>query len=277
MAFDQDVIDEITTIAEANDIEVAALLAVAEVESGGSAFTDIGGKKMPLILYEYHVFYRWDGLTSAERAEAVKQGLASKSWGAIPYPNTQTARYKLLERAAGINEQAAYAACSWGVGQVLGENGEWLGYGTPKAMAERTMQGVTGQVEVMLAFITKRGLRDELNARDWPAFARIYNGPANVADYAPKMARAYKKFAGGAAAPAETNPVELRVGARGEPVARLQRLLRGLGYSLMVDGDFGPATKRQVSLFQADHGLPATGVATAQTIGRLEVLSADPH
>lgn len=54
-------------------------------------------------------------------------------------------------------------------------------------------------------------------------------------------------------------------------MARSQRLPRGLGYSLMVDGDFGPATKRQVSLFQADHGLPATRVATAQTIGRPEV------
>lgn len=60
MAFDQDVIDEITAIAEAKGIEVAALLAVAEVESSGSAFTEIGGKKMPLILYEYHVFYRWN-------------------------------------------------------------------------------------------------------------------------------------------------------------------------------------------------------------------------
>jgi hypothetical protein len=64
----------------------------------------------------------------------------------------------------------------WGVGQVLGENGAWLDFGTPRAMAERTMDGVTAQVEVMLAFFQKRGLRDESNARDWTGFARIYNG-----------------------------------------------------------------------------------------------------
>ena len=276
MAFDDNVTKAIGQFAEANGIEKAALLAIAEVESGGVAFSNVDGKMLPLILYEYHVFYRWPGLTSAARGEAVKKGLATPHSGVIPYPGSQKARYTLLERAATINEDAAYAACSWGVGQVLGENAEWLGYGKPKALAERAMDSVEGQVEVMLAFIRKRGLIDALNAHDWNGFARVYNGAGNVADYAPKMEKAYKKFAGGAPLPVEVNPVELRTGMRGESVARLQRLLRGLGYSLVVDADFGPATKRQVTLFQADQGLAATGIATSATIARLEAHSGKP-
>lgn len=271
MAFSQAVLDALETISANHGIEAAALKAVVEVESGGRAFTKIDGQEMPLILYEYHVFYRYGALTHEQRKEAVRRGLAAPSWGDLPYAKSQTARYNQLKRAAGINEQAAYAACSWGVGQVLGENAEWLGYGTPKAMAERTMQGIEGQVEVMLTFVRKRGISDELNARDWRGFARAYNGKGQVDYYSKRMAAAYRRHAG--TAPLDDGPVTLRIGSNGSNVAHLQQALRGLGYFLSVDGDFGPATKRMVAQFQADQGLKADGVAGPGTLGRIEALT----
>jgi len=85
MAFSKEVVDAVTAAAQAEGLEPAALLAVVEVESNGQAFTTIDGRPMPLILYEYHVFYRWDGLNAAERKEAVNRKLAAPRWGDLPY------------------------------------------------------------------------------------------------------------------------------------------------------------------------------------------------
>ncbi|MFQ1702483.1 N-acetylmuramidase domain-containing protein [Loktanella agnita] len=272
MAFSPAVLDEIERVALDQQIEPAALKAVVEVESAGRAFTKIDGRDMPLILYEYHVFYRYSDLTDPQRREAVRRKLASPRWGDLPYAKSQAARYNQLTRAAAINEQAAYAACSWGVGQVLGENAVWLGFGTPKALAEKTMEGVAGQLAVMLAFINKAGIMDKLKARDWRGFARRYNGPGQVDYYANRMATAYRRHAGSDWQPPEISPVSLRVGARGPDVADLQRKLRSLGFHLHVDGDFGPATQRMVRQFQAENGLVADGIAGPQTMARIEAL-----
>ncbi len=274
MARLSEVMDKVEAVARAEGIEPAALKTVVEVESGGNAFATVDGKDMPLILYEYHVFYRYPGLTAAERAEAVRRKLAAPKWGDLPYARSQQARYNQLKRAAEINEQAAHAACSWGVGQVLGENADWLGYGTPKALAERAMAGIEGQIEVMLSFIRKRGLLDELAARDWRGFARAYNGPGQVDHYAKLMKRAYRKHSGqDAPAPGDLDPVSIRLGMKGEHVAELQRRLRGQGYHLIVDGDFGPGTRRAVEEFQSAQGLVADGIAGPRTLARLEVLA----
>jgi len=272
MAFSADVLKEIEAVATAKNIEPAALKAVIEVESGGRATSKVDGREMPLILYEYHVFYRYKGLSDAQRSKAVSKRLAARRWGDIPYVKSQSGRYNQLKRATTINEQAAYAACSWGVGQVLGENAEWLGYGTPKKLAETCMKGVGGQVEVMLAFVRKAGLMDELHARDWRGFARRYNGPGQVDHYARLMKAAYKRHAGDNWQPSVTPDGVLRIGARGDAVADLQRRLRGQGYHMIVDGDFGPATLKMVKQFQSDHDLVADGIAGPATLGVLEAL-----
>ena len=268
MAFDADVIQAIRKVAEEEGIEPAALLTVAEVESGGKAYTIVDGQKRPLILYEYHVFYR--NLPEYLRKRALAANLARRRWGELPYKRTQRARYGQLSRARELHEQAAYAACSWGVGQVLGENAEWLGYASPKALAEEASSGVDGQVRVMLRFIEKAGLMDELSRRDWRGFARRYNGPGQVSRYARMMARAYVTHGGSAGT---TPGTLLRIGTTGPEVADLQRALRGLGYHLVVDGDFGPATRRMVMAFQRDQGLVVDGIAGARTLGRIRALA----
>ncbi|MFK7838387.1 MAG: N-acetylmuramidase domain-containing protein [Sulfitobacter sp.] len=275
MAFSKEVFDAIEALAQTEGLEANALKAVVEVESGGRAFATIDGKPMPLILYEYHVFYRWPGLSDAERKEAVQRKLAAKKWGDLPYVKSHSGRYNQLKRAATINEQAAYAACSWGVGQVLGENAEWLGFGTPKALAERAMDGIDGQLAVMLQFIKKRGLIDELSNHDWRGFARAYNGAGQVDYYATRMAAAYRKHAGQHSNP--TDDVSLRLGMRGDDVADLQRHLRGLGYHLVIDADFGPATLRMVKQFQLENDLTPDGVAGPATFARIEVLRGVDH
>ncbi len=269
MAFDSDVIKEIRKVAKDKKIEPEALITVAEVESGGKAYTMVDGKKLPLILYEYHVFYRT--LPVAKRAEAVRRNLARRSWGSLPYKKSQSARYAQLEKAKEIDKQAAYAACSWGIGQVLGENADWLGYRNPQALAEEAMKSVAGQVRVMVRFIEKRGIMDELQRHDWAGFARRYNGPGQVAKYSAMMARAYAKHGGKGAV--DDDDTVLRIGARGDAVASLQRSLRALGYHLIIDGDYGPATQKMVADFQRDVGLTPDGIVGPATWGRIEAMT----
>lgn len=63
----------------------------------------------------------------------------------------------------------------------------------------------------------------------------------------------------------EASPV-LQAGSLGPVVAMLQGVLRtGFGYTGAIDGIFGPATEAVVRQYQADSGLPVTGVMDEQT------------
>lgn len=57
----------------------------------------------------------------------------------------------------------------------------------------------------------------------------------------------------------------LRRGSKGDLVVWAQQHLRGAGWSLAVDGDFGPATQRALREFQERKELPVTGVLDEAT------------
>ncbi|MEG6585858.1 C40 family peptidase [Dendrosporobacter sp. 1207_IL3150] len=54
-------------------------------------------------------------------------------------------------------------------------------------------------------------------------------------------------------------------GDEGQDVASIQARLNTLGYDVVADGDFGPATTRAVKAFQKERGLEADGVIGEQT------------
>lgn len=253
--------------------EPAALLAVMEVESAGKVFAKVDGRNEPLIRFEGHYFDK--RLSAADRAVARKAGLSSPNVGGVPNPASQAARWKLLNRAAAINAQAAFESCSWGLGQVMGSHWSWLGYSSVTAMVNTARSGVSGQIDLMVRYIEKAGLADELRRRDWAGFARGYNGPLYKRfKYDTKIAAAYKHYAGSSAAtPAKLSPAAgmLRMGSRGKAVEDLQTLLRRAGHAVAVDGDFGPATKRAVEAFQASAGLDPDGIAGPATLSALDI------
>ncbi|MGN6108315.1 MAG: peptidoglycan-binding domain-containing protein [Kofleriaceae bacterium] len=61
----------------------------------------------------------------------------------------------------------------------------------------------------------------------------------------------------------------LRQGDRGEHVLTLQRALRALGYSIAIDGDFGPRTAAAARSFQASRELEADGIVGPLTWGAI--------
>ncbi|MGB3642114.1 MAG: peptidoglycan-binding protein [Rivularia sp. (in: cyanobacteria)] len=61
----------------------------------------------------------------------------------------------------------------------------------------------------------------------------------------------------------------LRRGDTGEDVKKMQRQLKNKGYTLSVDGDFGPTTEAKVKQFQKDKRLVSDGICGSKTYGAL--------
>lgn len=271
MAFSSEMVEEIGATAGAFGIETAALLAAVEVESSGSFYAEVDGQVLPPIRWEAHYFHRL--LPPELRSAAVAEGLAAPYGGVVRNPRSQRRRYRLLERAKALHESAALGACAWGVGRVLGVNWEWLGYPSVQALAADAMSGLGGQVRIMVRFLDRSDLLGSLRRKDWEAFARGYNGPGyRRLRYDQSLQAAYRRYAGHFATEPDMSEL-LRMGSRGAEVARIQRLLRQLGYTLMLDGDFGPGTTAAVRRFQADHDLPVDGILGPKTEAALEALN----
>jgi putative chitinase len=62
----------------------------------------------------------------------------------------------------------------------------------------------------------------------------------------------------------------LRRGSRGEAVGKLQEMIRKLGFDLVIDQDFGPATELAVTRFQRDNNLDADGIVGPMTWDALQ-------
>ena len=241
------------------DVPAGNLAAMVEVESNGKIFADVGGVQRPLILFEPHVFYR--RLKGDERDRAVKAGLAYPSQGSKPYPKAQEARWTQIEQGALINTDEAYQSASYGVGQVMGYHWKALGYDSLQAFLDTMFSGVGGQIDAMLRYCRVNHLLDDLREGRWLSLARGYNGKKYATSYAKKLETAAAKFGGAAAGRDGT----LRLGATGARVRELQALLNRAGHKVEVDGDFGPATKQALKVFQLQHDLVADGVYGPKT------------
>lgn len=266
---DHNVVLACQNVAVTLDVEWEALAAVVEVESNGRIYATVNGEREPLILPEYHIFDRQ--LSGNKRSKARSMKLSHPTWGKLSYPRSQKARWALLDRWKKIDSSAAYMSCSWGVGQVMGFHWKSLGYKSVSAMIARARSGAQGQLELMARYIKVNHLADELRRLDWSGFARGYNGPGYRKNkYHTKMAAAYRRYKSGLESVATSSyQGMLRMGASGARVRELQRLLVRTGQPLLVDSDFGPATKLALLDFQTSVGINADGIAGPQTMREL--------
>lgn len=273
--FTDDVVREIEQAAVDLRLEPALLLAVAEVESAGKAYSVVKGKREPLIRFEGHYFDR--RLDEEKRTLARQKGLASPTAGAIANPRSQAARWRMVEAAAAIDAKATFESVSWGLGQVMGSHWAWLGYANVDALVADARSGVAGQARLMMKYIDKAGLTEALRKRDWTVFARGYNGPGYKQNaYDTKIAAAYRRYADGNDGGEDTSdatdgPGLLRQGSRGAAVAKLQQDLAALGYPVVADSVFGPLTKIALLAFQEDHDIDTDGIAGPRTLAALRL------
>lgn len=283
---DKEVQDAVRAAAAKIKVPFCNLMAVIEIESGGVAYATVkvpmqGTKKMPVIRWEGHYFYR--RLTGSKLQKAIAQGLAAPTAGAIKNPASQQERWdKLLVPAMMIDANAALESTSAGVGQVMGANWKDLGFASVKAMADRVMSGIDGQIDVMVRFIKANNLVDELQRGDFLGFARAYNGPAQKG-YDKKMEALALKYAKTDESVKtdeqivlENDNTVLRLGASGARVRELQALLLRAGEVVTTDGDFGPATRDAVISFQKKQKLPADGIVGPKTWNALDTYRQTP-
>ncbi|WP_274627826.1 N-acetylmuramidase domain-containing protein [Arvimicrobium flavum] len=271
--FDEKVKSAVRQVANALQVDPAALLAIAEVESGGRAFAMVDGRAEPLIRFEGHYFDQ--RLTGEERRRARASGLSSPTAGAVRNPAPQAGRWQLLAQASEIDRRAAHESVSWGLGQVMGAHWKWLGFDSVDRLVEEARSGLDGQIRLMARYIEKAGLVDEIRRRDWEAFARAYNGPAYARSrYHSRIAAAYERYrieeaAASRPVRAQEDRPNPEKATTAEGVADLQRMLSATGYPLKPDGVIGPATKKAIRRFQADNGLTVDGVAGPETLAAL--------
>ncbi len=260
--FDDETTEAIAKAAAEYGLEGAALMAIAELETAGTAFASFAGRREPLIRFEGHYFDR--RLGDEARTSARAEGLSSPTAGRIANPGGQAARWRMLDRAAAIDAKAAYESTSWGLGQVMGAHWAWLGYADVAALAAEARGSAVGQARLMARYIVKAGLADAIARRDWAAFARGYNGPGYARNrYDRKLAAAFARHAG--ASPAAAAAPLLKRGSQGAAVKELQEALTAAGYPIASDGTFGPATEAAVRRFQNDSGLRADGIVGPRT------------
>lgn len=236
--------------AEVLGCSVAAIRAVASVESAGAGFL-IDGR--PKILFERHVFHK---LTAGRHATSPAIS-SPRSGGYLGGAR----EYDRLRQAMALDRRAALQSASWGRFQVMGFNHAACDHGDVESLVRAMVSGEPAQLAAFVAYIRSNGLDDELRARDWPGFARGYNGSAYARNaYDVRMAQAFETFNAEQQQPSIVLPV-LRRGARGVHVRRLQVLL-GIA---SPDAEFGSATHAEVVAFQQRTRLAPDGVVGPAT------------
>lgn len=262
--FTQDIVNEITRLAQTQGLEPAVALAVVEVESNGRAFEADG--ITPVFLFEKHVFHRLlreAAPSLLARAEA--EGLAIPSWQrSSQYADQGRAgRLGLLQRARAIHEELANRSASWGLGQIMGFNAVALGYASATDMVASMATGATAQIEAMLHFIAANpAMMQALRSRDWAGFAYRYNGKGYAANrYDTRLETAYGAWAARLRMPGAVATTLSPSVTRGwTEMERVQEHLARLGYPVgKIDGLFGPITSGALFAFQVQNGLSATG------------------
>ena len=175
--------------------EVAAIKAVAEVESAGAGFLNNG---KPRILFEGHWFYRHTKGAHASTHPALCHRTQTNDHYAKGSAEERGAgEWARLEAAKHLNSHAALLSCSVGKFQVMGFNHKLCGFDTVEEFWQRLAQGEREQLRAFCGFVKSKGLADHLVHHQWDKFAEGYNGKGyKKFSYDVKMAKAYAKFAG---------------------------------------------------------------------------------
>lgn len=181
-------------IAEKLQVEVAALKAVQQVETGGRGGFLAPGK--PVILFEGHIFWR----------RLKEKGMNPESYACgnedILYPKWEKRYYKggireydRLEKARNIDREAADASTSWGMFQIMGANYVVCGCSSVEEFVRAMCESEKKQLELAAEFIKRGGMLSALQNKNWAEFARQYNGAAYRENmYDRKLEKTYIKY-----------------------------------------------------------------------------------
>ena len=177
--------------------DVAAIKAVAEVESSGDGFLTDGRVK---ILFEGHQFYKF-----TKGAYAVSHPtICYRKWTKQFYtkgPNADVrgaGELTRLAEAMSLNSNAALMSASYGKFQIMGFNFGVSGFVTVDDFYNAMQVSEAEHLMAFCNYIKGNSIDDELRSHNWAGFAFRYNGAEYKKNqYDTKLAKAHKKYASG--------------------------------------------------------------------------------
>lgn len=243
------------------DCSVAAIKAVAEVESRGDGFDS---RDRPKILFERHKFAQYTN------GKYIKTHPHICNWTSGGYGKTAE-QYDRFSEAFMLDPTAAMLSASWGKFQVMGFNFAICGFKTVGEFVDAMKESEGRHLDSFVEYVRHNSLADELQSLNWAAFAKGYNGVEyKKNNYDGKMADAYKKFSKEKIDCSKfdiTKVVVLALKAHGEQVREVQEKL--VEHKLMaeseIDGDFGERTQKAVKAFQCLNNLTVNGTIDKKT------------
>ncbi len=235
-------------------VDAATLWTVLAVETAGFGFL---GDRRPQILFERHFFHNLTG----GKWDASCPGISNPIQGGYGLGGAN--QYARLAQAVALDHDAALKSASWGLGQVMGNNYGVGAFTDVSAMVGAMCASEDGQLRVVVGFIESKGLKAALQAKNWAAYAKGYNG-LNYAEnqYDIKLAHFYSMYSAGGQLP----DLNVRAG---------QIYMTYLGYAPQgVDGHMGAHTLTALHNFQSGRNLPLTSGIDAEVVASLAAATA---
>ena len=191
--------DDFRQVAVELGIEVATIRAVVEIEAG-THHTGFYAPMKPIINFDRTIFRsraRRAGISTAKPKEQAAIAMApvnSRKYGS--YALAQQAR---LDAARQIDPVIANESTFWGMFQIGGFNWHKCGMDSVDEFVAAMCYSEAMQLELFARFIKNSGMLKYLQAKNWRAFARAYNGPSYARrGYHTRLARAYAKYSAAA-------------------------------------------------------------------------------
>ncbi len=241
---------DIAAAAQQLRIPVAAIRAVDHVESRGHGFLPDG---RPTILFERHIFSRLSG----HRFDGSHPAISNQMAGG--YGAAGAHQYDRLAEAITLDRTAALNSASWGRFQIMGFNAGVCGWRDVETFVASMMESEAQHLTAFIGFCRTNHLLQFLATHDWASFAKGYNGAGNVAEYAAKLAAAYRDAVDAPPLIATTDPAGTPVGTSHRAIGprdTIKRIQEALG--VVNDGIFGPRSRAAFdALLRQDgqHGL----------------------
>lgn len=178
---------DIDRAAQEMGIEPRILSAVIKVEVGETVDGFLRSGR-PKILFEA----QWFGYYTDDQYNDSHPDISAIAWDKSLYKGGE-AEWDRLERAAKLDQDAAYMSASWGIGQIMGFHWSALGYKSVLDFANKMGQSEGEQLLAMARFIkSDPAMIRALKNKAWADFAYKYNGEGYKANaYDTKLAQAY--------------------------------------------------------------------------------------
>lgn len=187
--------DDYRAVAEELGVEVAAIKAVVDIETGNKhkGFYDTGKPIINFDLTMYRPAARRNGVDLAEAKR--KSPEIFRGPNVAKYGSQQLAQQARLDAAIAIDEESALEGTFWGMFQIGGFNWKLCGTDSVQHFVALMSRSERDQLELFARFCEARNLVRFIKNKDWAGFSLRYNGPGYASKgYHTKMAAAYRKF-----------------------------------------------------------------------------------